>query len=73
MLRKVFYEVAVTAGTQPLLVFNFGSRLMTWKRMPFGGKNSVACWQRVMDEALVGISFAQAFVDDIVIWSDGMK
>ncbi len=39
--------------------------------MPFGGKNSVACWQRVVDEALAGISFAQAFADDIVIWSDG--
>jgi hypothetical protein len=39
--------------------------------MPFGGKNSVACWQRVVDEALNGISFSQAFADDIVIWSDG--
>ncbi len=35
------------------------------------GKNSVACWQRVVDEAVVGMRFAQAFADDIVIWSDG--
>ena len=41
--------------------------------MPFGGKNSVACWQRVVNEALAGISFAQSFADDIVIGSDGDK
>ena len=39
--------------------------------MPFGGKNSVACWQQVVDNALAGISFTQAFADNIVIWSDG--
>ena len=64
---KAFHQVAVAAGTQPLLAFHSGNRLMTWKRMPFGGKNSVACWQRVVDEALAGISFAQAFADDTVI------
>jgi hypothetical protein len=69
--QKAFHQVAVAAGTHPLLVFHSGNRLMTWKRMPFGGKNSVVCWQRVVDEALAGISFAQAFADDIVIWSDG--
>ena len=39
--------------------------------MPFGGKNSAACWQRVVDVALADISFVQALADDIVIWSDG--
>ncbi len=42
--HKVFHQVAVAAGTQPLLAFHSGNRLMTWKRMPFGGKNSNACW-----------------------------
>ncbi len=66
--QKTFHQVAVAAGTQPLLAFHSGNnRLMIWKIMPFEGKNSVACWQRVVDEALAGISFAQAFADDIVI------
>ena len=39
--------------------------------MPFAVKNSVACWLRVVDEALAGISFAKAFADNIVIWTDG--
>ena len=41
--QKAFHQVAVVAGTQPLLAFHSSNRLMTWKRMPFGGKNSVAC------------------------------
>ena len=69
--QKAFHQVAVAAETQPLLAFHSKGRLMTWNRMPFGGKNSVACWQRVVDEALAGVSFAQAYADDIVVWSDG--
>ena len=67
--QKAFNQVDVAADTQPLLAFHSGGRLMTWNRMPFGGKNSVACWQRVVDEALAGISYAQAFADDIMVWS----
>ena len=67
--QKAFHQVDVAADTQPLLAFHSGGRLMTWNRMPFGGKNSVACWQRVVDEALAGISYAQAFADDIMVWS----
>ena len=39
--------------------------------MPFGGKNSVACWQRIVDNALAGVAFAQAYADDILVWSNG--
>jgi hypothetical protein len=41
--QKAFHQVAVATGTQPLLAFHSGSHLrMTWKRMPFGGTNSIA-------------------------------
>lgn len=69
--QKAFHQVKVAEDTQPLLAFHSGGRLMTWNRMPFGGKNSVACWQRVVDEALAGVEFAQAYADDIIVWSDG--
>ena len=42
---------------------------MGWTRMPFGHKNAVAAWQRVVDDALRGLEFAAAFADDIIIWS----
>ena len=69
--QKAFHQVPVAEDTQPMLAFHSGHRLLTWRRMPFGGKNSVACWQRIVDEALQGLEFAQAFADDVVVWSDG--
>ena len=69
--QKAFHQVPVAEDTQPLLSFHGGSKLYTWKRMPFGGKNSVACWQRCVDQALAGIPFAQAYADDIIVWSEG--
>ena len=69
--QKAFHQVPVAADTQPLIAFHSGHRLLTWNRMPFGGKNSVAWWQRIVDEALQGLEFAQTFADDIVVWSDG--
>ena len=69
--QKAFHQVPVAEDTQPMLAFHSGHRLLTWRRMPFGGKNSVACWQRIVDDALQGLEFAQAFADDVVVWSDG--
>ena len=67
--QKAFHSLRVADKCKPYLSFHAGSRLMTWNRMPFGHKNSVAAWQRVVDDALRGIDFAAAFADDIVIWS----
>ena len=67
--QKAFHSLRVAEKCKPYLSFHAGSRLMTWNRMPFGHKNSVAAWQRVVDDALRGIEFAAAFADDIIIWS----
>jgi len=69
--QKAFHHVAIAADTQQLLAFHSKNRLMTWKRMPLGGKNYVAYWQRVVDKVLAGIVFAHVFAVDIVVWSDG--
>ena len=67
--QKAFHSLRVADKCKPFLAFHAGSRLMTWNRMPFGHKNSVAAWQRVVDDALRGITFAAAFADDIIVWS----
>ena len=46
-----------------------GNRLMEWKFMPFGLKNAPAKFQRVMDEALQGLSYARCYIDDILVYS----
>eukprot|EP00873_Tetraselmis_striata_P035652 jgi/Tetstr1/455916/TSEL_042697.t1 len=42
-------------SAQQRLAFHAGNRLLTFKRMPFGHKNCVAAWQRVVDQALAGV------------------
>lgn len=66
---KAFHQCKVDESMQPCMAFHAGNRLMTWQRLPFGQKNSVAWWQRVVDEALAGIPYAAAFADDIMVWS----
>ena len=67
--QKAFHSLPVSERCKPMMAFHAGSRLMTWNRMPFGHKNSVAAWQRVVDDALRGLDCAAAFADDIIIWS----
>lgn len=40
-----------------------------WLRMPFGLKNASSTFQRFMDEVLEGCPFAQAYMDDVFIFS----
>ncbi len=37
--------------------------------MPFGLKNALAKFQKVMDWVLAGLGFAKCYVDDIIIFS----
>eukprot|EP00873_Tetraselmis_striata_P014607 jgi/Tetstr1/434871/TSEL_002585.t1 len=57
------------AWTDLRYAVDYRSRLLTFKRMPFGHKNCVAAWQRVVDQALAGLDFAVAFADDVLIFS----
>ena len=67
--QKAFHSLEVSEHCRKYLAFHAGNRLMAWTRMPFGHKNAVAAWQRVVDDALRGLDFAAAFADDIIIWS----
>eukprot|EP00873_Tetraselmis_striata_P002647 jgi/Tetstr1/422911/TSEL_013692.t1 len=57
------------AWTDLRYAVDYRNRLLTFKRMPFGHKNCVAAWQRVVDQALAGLDFAVAFADDVLIFS----
>eukprot|EP00873_Tetraselmis_striata_P014439 jgi/Tetstr1/434703/TSEL_002530.t1 len=56
-------------SAQHRFAFHAGNRLLTSKRIPFGHKNCVAAWQRVVDQALAGLDFTVAFADDVLIFS----
>jgi hypothetical protein len=47
--------------------------LYQWKFLPFGLKNALAKFQRVMYRILVGLNFVRCYIDDIVVYSDTME
>ena len=55
-------DIPKTAVTTPFGNFEF-------VRMPFGLRNAAQTFQRFMDEVLQGLSFAYAYIDDILIAS----
>eukprot|EP00873_Tetraselmis_striata_P037454 jgi/Tetstr1/457718/TSEL_004249.t1 len=52
-------------SAQQRLAFHAGNRLLTFKRMPFGHKNCVAAWQRVVDQALAGACLSQVTTNGV--------
>ena len=40
-----------------------------WKFLPFGLKNALAEFQRVIDRVLVGLPFARCYIDNVIIFS----
>ena len=55
-------DVHKTAVTTPFGLFEF-------VRMPFGLRNAAQTFQRFMDQVLRGLSFAYAYVDDVLVSS----
>jgi putative transposase len=49
---------------------NDKDQLYHWKFLFIGLKNAPAEFQRVMDQLLVGLTFARCYTDDIIIFSN---
>jgi hypothetical protein len=47
--------------------------LYQWKFLPFGLKNTLVEFQRVMDRILAGLDFVRCYINDIVVYSDTME
>lgn len=56
-------DICKTAITTPFGLFEF-------QRMPFGLRNAAQTFQRFIDEVLRGLTFAYAYIDDILIASE---
>jgi hypothetical protein len=44
-----------------------------WKFLPFGLKNALAEFQRVMDQVFSGLEFVRCYIDDIIVFSTSKK
>ena len=70
-LTKGFYQIPMTDAAQRKSAFQTPYGHFEFTRVPFGLKNSPACFQRMMDKVLKGAEeFARAFMDDIIVGSD---
>jgi hypothetical protein len=43
--------------------------LYQWQFLPFGLKNALVEFQRVMDRMLAGLGFAKCYIDDIITFN----
>jgi hypothetical protein len=48
-------------------------RLFQWKFLPFGLKNALAEFQRVIDRVFLGLEFVRCYIDDIIVFSTSEK
>jgi len=68
-LTSGYWQFAMTASATQLTAFICHMGLFEFLRMPFGLCNAGATFQRAMESVLKGLSFAMAYIDDVLIHS----
>jgi Reverse transcriptase (RNA-dependent DNA polymerase) len=72
-LQKGYFQVLVTAANVPktAVITPFG--LFEFVRMPFGLKNAVMTFQRLMDRLFFNIPFVFVYLDDLLVASRSVE
>ncbi len=52
--------------------FHGNNKLWEWLMMPFGLKNALVFFQRVMDQVFEGVNFLKCYIDDILVYNKGL-
>ena len=69
---KAFHQMCLSEDARNKCAFWANGKLMRYKRMPFGGVNAVAVYQRAMDSILTKhTAYSHCYVDDIIVYSSG--
>jgi len=69
-LLKGFYQVPLTERAKELSAFVTPDGLFQYKVMPFGMKNAPATFERLINNVISGIIGCDAYIDDVLIYSD---
>jgi len=51
--------------------FHGSNKLWEWLVMPFGLKNALVFFQRIMDQIFEGADFLKCYIDDVLVHSKG--
>jgi len=54
------------------MAFHGNNKLWEWLVMPFGLKNALVFFQRVMDQVFEGVDFLKCYIDDVLVHSKGL-
>ena len=68
-LTKGYYQVRIHPDDRKYTAFRFGKKLYQFTRMPFGLCSAPQTFQRLMNQVLSHLPFAECYLDDIVVFS----
>ena len=69
-LLKGYYGIPLTEEAKQMSAFVTPEGLYQYRVLPFGLKGAPATFQRMMNDILRGIPNCQAYLDDVVVYSD---
>ena len=69
-LLKGFWQVPLTDRAKEISAFVTPDGLFQYKVAAFGMKNSPATFQRLINDVISGLDGCEAYIDDIIIYSD---
>ena len=69
-LLKGFWQVPLTDKAKEVSAVATPNGLYKYKVMPFGMKNSLATFQRLVNNVICGLDGCDAYIDDVIIYSD---
>ncbi len=71
-LRQGFNQIVLIAKDRKKTTFHGSKKLWEWIMMPFGLKNALVFFQRIMDQVLKGADFLKCYIEDILVHSKGL-
>ncbi len=69
-LLKGFWQVPLTERAKRVSAFVTPDGLFNYCVMPFGMRNSPATFQRLINQVISGLSGCEAYIDDLVLYSE---
>ena len=72
-LRSGYYHMVLSEKSRPKSAFISSFGEWEFKRCPFGLAQAPAYFQRLVNEVLLGLTFAFGYLDDILVYSPDME
>ena len=72
-MLKGYWQIPLTDRAKEISAFTTPDGLYRYRMMPFGMKNAGATFQRLMNELTSELEGCEAYIDDLVVYSDSWK